>query len=216
MKKVIIPLILLLAVAFLIAVESDPSDVVGYVKYDMVVGRNLIALPMNSGLAMAGNLGNAITGATSVSKWNPATQGWVSSNKVGMMWLNNFAVANGEVYMVTTTTAGAYYCAGAMIVQPNYSIIAGRNTVMVPLDRSDLTMAGTLGAAITGTTSVSRWNEATQGWVSSNKVGMMWLNNFAISIGKPLMITTTAVSTWPAVTRTNSSTFRSAHGRAIK
>jgi hypothetical protein len=216
MKKVIIPLILLLAVAFLIAVESDPSETVGYVKYDLVVGRNLIALPMNSGLTMAGNLGGAITGATSVSKWNPATQGWVSSNKVGLMWLNNYAVADGEVYMVNTTSASSYYCAGSMIVQPNYSIIAGRNTVMVPLDRSDLTMAGTLGAAITGTTSVSKWNEVTQGWVSSNKVGLMWLNNFAISIGTPLMINTTAVSTWPTATRANSSVFRSAHGRAIK
>ena len=213
MKKVIIPLILLLAVAFLMAVESDPSDTVGYVKYDLLAGRNLVALPMASGYAMASDLGGA-TGATNVSMWNATTQGWNQADDLGFMWLGDFAVADGNAYMLNVNSAGTFYCAGAMITQPNYTLLVGRNTIMVPLDRSDLAMAGTLGTEI-GATNVSMWNATNQGWNQADDLGFMWLGDFGIEIGMPLMINTTIGGTWP-ITRTSTSPLRSSRGRSIK
>jgi hypothetical protein len=214
MKKVIIPLILLLAVAFLIAVESDPSAVVGYVKYDLLAGRNMVALPMASGYTMASNLGDAI-GAQSVAKWNATNQGWDQADNFGFMWVPDFAVADGNAYMVNVNAAGTYYCAGAMITQPNYSLVIGRNAVMVPLDRSDLSMASTFGNAIGNLSAVAKWNATNQGWDQADNFGFMWVPDFAVQIGMPLMVNSSAVATWPT-TRTSTSTFRSGHGRSIK
>ncbi len=218
MKKVIIPLILLLAVTFLIAVESDPSETVGYVKYDLLAGSNLVALPMQSGHAMASNLGGEI-GAGSVSEWNTTNQGWDQADNLGFMWLGDFPVADGGVYMVNVTAAGTYYCAGAMITQPNYSLVAGSNTVMVPLDRSDITMASVAGAEI-GAGSVSMWNATNQGWDQADNLGFMWLGDFPTEIGMPLMVNVTAPTVWPApagrVMSNSNSSFQSSRGRTIK
>jgi hypothetical protein len=218
MKKVIIPLILLLAVAFLIAVESDPSDVVGYVKYDLLAGNNFIALPMQTGLTQASQIGDAI-GAPSVSEWNPATQAWNTADNLGFPfgWTNSFAVYDGQALMVNVSGAGTYYCAGAMIVQPNYSLLAGNNFLMIPLDRSDLNAASLVGDAI-GAPSVSEWNPATQAWNTADNLGFPfgWTNSFATEIAMPLMVNVAAPSTWPATRSNVNSTFRSAHGRTIK
>jgi len=103
MKKVIIPLILLLAVAFLMAVESDPSDTVGYVKYDLLAGSNLIALPMQSGFITASALGDAI-GAATISEWNAAGQTWNQKSNGMFGWNGTFATDIAMPVMVSVTT----------------------------------------------------------------------------------------------------------------
>ena len=57
MKKILLPLLLILAVGMLAAVESEPSEVVGYVKYDCLVGLNLVAMPMDDGLTLTSEVG---------------------------------------------------------------------------------------------------------------------------------------------------------------
>ena len=73
MKKLILPLLLLVAFGMLAAVESDPSAIVGYVKYPCVAGYNTIALAMEQGYTMASEVGDAIP-ATTVGTWDPAAE----------------------------------------------------------------------------------------------------------------------------------------------
>jgi hypothetical protein len=76
MKKLILPLLLLVAFGMLAAVESDPSAIVGYVKYPCVAGYNTIALAMEQGYTMASEVGDAIP-ATTVGTWDPAAEIWI-------------------------------------------------------------------------------------------------------------------------------------------
>ncbi len=217
MKKVIIPLILLLAVTFLIAVESDPSETVGYVKYDLYAGSNLIALPMQSGYATSSDLGDAI-GATSISNWDASSQSW-NQYVTGMFgWSGSFTLADGMGIMLNVTAAGTFYCAGSMITQPNYNLEVGSNLVMIPLDRSDLLLSSTVGDEI-GATSISSWNASSQSW-NQYVTGMFgWSGSFDTDIAMPFMVNVTTASTWPAPevrTMINSnSNFQSSHGRAF-
>jgi len=213
MKKLLVLGILVLFVSAVFALESDPSDVVGYVKYGCVTtaGTNLnsIAIPMDAGYVMASDLGAAYPSIDVVYAWNSGTQAWDAATNIGMMWLGDFALQDGYSYMVNATAATDVYLAGGMIVQPNYSLVttAGTNLnyLMVPMDRSDLTMASHLGIDIGVCDVVYAWNSGTQAWDAATDIGMMWLGDFAIAIGDPLMINVTADTTWPVIARDNGS-----------
>ena len=200
MKKFILPLLLLLFVGSIMAVESEPSAVVGYVKYDLVAGNNTIALPMVQSYAMAGEIGNAI-GATAVGYFNPATQLWLIASKTMFgTWTNNFAVSNGMPIWITVAAASTFYSLGDLPeTDPTYSLVSGNNTVMVPLSSSDLTTSALVGGNIPGATAVGYFNPTTQLWVLSSKTMFgTWTNAFATSIGDPLWINTNSAGTWPA------------------
>ncbi len=211
MKKLILPLLLLVAFGMLAAVESDPSDIVGYVKYDLIAARNnTIALPMvktPTDYAMASDVGNAITGCTAV-RWLDASVTpalWKSCTKAGTIWpaATNFAVSNGKPLQVYTTTAGPFYSIGDLPASPlpTYTLVASRNNmIMVPLNQSALNMASLVGNSIPGATAV-RWYDATvPGWKSCTKTLGSWptATNFATEIGDPLQVYTTTAGTWPA------------------
>ena len=109
MKKLILPLLLLVAIGMLAAVESDPSNIVGYVKYPLVVGQNAIALPMVQTYTQASEVGNAIPGCSTVGKFDGATQGWVNASKTPFgTWTGNYAVSIGMPLLINTTTAGTW------------------------------------------------------------------------------------------------------------
>ncbi len=192
MKKFILPLLLLLAVGMLAAVESDPSAVVGYVKYDIVSGNSMVALPMDTSLALAGDVG-ALVGATTVSYWDNDAQAFVAAEYIDWMgdWDNNFAVTNGMALLVYSDAPTAdFYSIGALpIANPTYPIVAGNSMLMIPLDRSDLAFAGMVGTEA-GATTVSYWDTDAQAFVASEYIDWMgdWDNNFATTIGNPLMV----------------------------
>ena len=213
MKKLILPLLLLVAFGMLAAVESDPSNVVGYVKYDLYAAKNNnIALPMvktPTDYAMASDVGNAITGATAVRWWDASgtTALWRSCTKAGTIWpaATNFAVSNGKPLQVYTTTAGAFYSIGDLPASPlpAYTLYAAKNNmIMVPLDKSALNMASLVGNSIPGATAVRWWDASgtTALWRSCTKAGTIWpaATNFATEIGDPLQVYTTTAGTWPA------------------
>ena len=205
MKKVFVLSILVLFVGSLFALESDPSAVVGFVKYSCITttGTNLnkVALPMDAGYAMASDLGNANPGIDAVYTWNATTQAWDAATDLGFMWLGDFALNDGFAYLVNTTAVIDVYIAGGMIVQPTYSLITTTGTnlnyLMVPLDRTDLTMASHLGIDIGVCDAVYSWNSGTQAWDAATDLGFMWLGDFAISIADPLMVNVTADVSWP-------------------
>ena len=207
MKKLILPLLLLVAFGMLAAVESDPSEVVGYVKYDLVVGNNTLALPMVQSYALAADVGNAITGCTQVRYFDATAspQAWVAAVKspFGGTWSPNFAVTNGMPLWIYTGTAGAFYSIGDLPDPlPAYTLYVGNNFIMVPLDESALNLAGLVGNSITGCTQV-RYFDATatpQAWVAAVKspFGGTWSPNFTTEIGDPLWIYTGTAGTWPS------------------
>jgi hypothetical protein len=99
MKKILLPLLLILAVGLLAAVESEPSEVVGYVKYDCLEGLNLIALPMNQGFVNASEVG-ILLGSDAVSKFDATLQDWVSTYDDGSgNWAEDFPLSIGSPFM---------------------------------------------------------------------------------------------------------------------
>ena len=213
MKKLILPLLLLVAFGILAAVESDPSEIVGYVKYDIYAAKNnMIALPMVQSYAMASEVGNAIPGCTAVRWWDasvtPAV--WKSCTKAGPIWpaATNFAVENGDPLQVYTSTAGAFYSIGDLPASPlpTYTIYAAKNNmIMLPLDKSALNMASLVGNSITGCTAVRWWDASVTPavWKSCTKAGPIWpaATNFATEIGDPLQVYTSTAGTWPGAAK---------------
>ena len=108
MKKFILPLMLLLLVGSLFAVESDPSAVVGYVKYDLLPGYNTIALPMVQSYALASEVGLAMD-ADFVLQYDASSQEWQTAapNPFGG-WDGDFAAAIGNPLLISTSTAGTW------------------------------------------------------------------------------------------------------------
>lgn len=200
MKKVIMPLLLILSFSFLMAVESDPSAVVGYVKYDMAAGLNYVALPMDQGFTSAAAFGE-YAGATIVQKWDPATELWdptISEIFTGM-WDGDFTVGPGDVLLIGVAEAGALYSIGDLPAPATYSLVAGLNSIMIPLNRSDLTLATEAGTEM-GATIVQKWDPATELWdptITEIFTGM-WDGEIEISIAQPLLVGVGAASTWPA------------------
>ncbi len=190
---------LLLLVGALSAVESDPSAVVGYVKYDLLAGYNTIAVPMEQGYALASQVGDAI-GATAVLHFNASTQEWegISAFPWGG-WDSDFAVPNGQALWVSLDAAGSFYSIGDLpATEPTYALLAGYNMIMVPLNRSDLTGAALVGDSV-GATAVLHFNASTQEWESISAFPWGgWDSDFATSIGNPLWVSTDNAGNWPS------------------
>jgi len=69
---------------------------------------------------------------------------------------------------------------------------------MIPLNRSDLTLASGVGVDM-GVYTLSYFDGATQGWVSCNYIPDfdLWDGDYDTAIGLPLMVNATAAGTWP-------------------
>jgi len=198
MKRFILPLMLLLLVGSLFAVESAPSEVVGYVKYDCVTGLNFVALPMDQGYIMASDLGTAYSGLIDqISYWDASLQDWTTASDLGFMWDGDFEVGNGSPVMISCVSDVDVYSIGELFASlPVYSLQPGLNAVMVPLNRSDLAMAGDLGLEM-GADQVSTWDPALQDWATASDLGFMWDGDFELSIGMAILTSVYDSSTWP-------------------
>lgn len=206
MKKFILPLLLLLAIGMLAAVESDPSAVVGYVKYDCVIGDNAVAMPMVQTFTTTTEFGAQYPGdeINTISIWNAESQYWESSvNYGGGFWDPELPVGTGVVLFFNTTADLTYYSIGDLPeTNAQYNFVIGDNAVMVPLDRSDLTTTALAGATMgDGETvnTISLWNPAGQYWESSvNYGGGFWDPELNTSIGTPMFLNSGTEEVWPA------------------
>ena len=208
MKKLLLPLLLILSFSFLAAVESDPSAVVGYVKYDLVAGNNMVAIPMTCSWATAGALGDSFgtdpgTGAAivdQVSYWDAASQFFISAVEFGGYWEDDFAITTGNVLMLNSYAAATMYSAGTLPPPATYNLVAGNNTLMVPLNKSSITMAGALGDEMVagGVDQISYWDAASQFFITAVEFGGYWEDDFTIGIAMPLMANAYTPITWPA------------------
>ena len=205
MKKLILPLLLILGITMLVAVESAPSEVVGYVKYDCVVGNNLIAMPMVQAFTTTTEFGAQFgEDVNTINVWNPMTQAWDSSINYGDgFWDPELPVATGDVLYINATNATTYYSIGDLpATNAQYSVIAGMNTVMIPLNKSDLNTTALAGGSMSdGETvdTINLWNPTSQAWDSSiNYGGGFWDPEYSLTIGTPMFISSGSTFSWPA------------------
>jgi hypothetical protein len=207
MKKFILPLLLLLAIGMLAAVESDPSAVVGYVKYHCEPGINMIALPMDMPLGYTcGNFADNYPGMISdMSYWDYDNQQWVAASDWGY-WEGDFEVTPGLPMMITATGTFDAYSIGAMpAVNATYAMDAGINTIMIPLNKGDMNplvnpdmvsdFSEDIGAGLLS--DVSYWDYDNQQWVAASDWGY-WEGDFEVGIAMPLMVTATGPTVWPS------------------
>jgi len=204
MKKVILPLLLILAIGILAAVESEASAVVGYVKYTTTAGPNIIALPMTPTITGAKAFGMSFSGAvTSVSRFNNATKGWQTVNRVSnTVWTGtDFTFIAGDAVRIVATAAipADFYSIGDLPnTMPSWDLSTGPNYLSLPLNKSSLSTTALLGANLSTASSISRFNNTTKAWQTTNKAGSVWMPSFAIGIGDPLRVVATTNFTWPS------------------
>lgn len=197
MKKFILPLLLLLAIGMLAAVESDPSAVVGYVKYPCLTGLNLVALPMDQGYTMASEFADTYLGSfDTLNYWDNAVQGWVAAFDIGY-WEGDFPISEGSVLYINALANVDVYSIGDMpATNASYGFVAGLNTMMVPLNYAAFTMASDVAAAVGTFDTMNYWDNTVQGWVAAFDIGY-WEGDFPVSIGFPMYVNSLGATTWP-------------------
>lgn len=201
MKKLILPLLLLVAFGMLAAVESAPSEVVGYVKYDMVIGNNLVAIPMECPWSWASELGDSFAGdVDQVSYWDAANQLFITAADLGGFWDGDYEIATNAILMINSYANTAMYSIGAMPAgNATYTMVPGNNTVMIPLNRSAFGWASEVGMdMVAGSVDqVSYWDNANQLFITAADLGGFWDGDFEVSIAMPLMVNSYDGFTWP-------------------
>jgi len=204
MKKLIIPLLFIFAIGILAAVESEPSAIVGYVKYPCVQGLNFVALPMDQGYTSASEIGNAYPDLIdAISYWDASTQSWVASVYFPEleMWDPDYSVTLGLPLMVYCLNNFNYYSIGNLpAINAQYSLIPGLNAIMIPLNKSNLTQASIVGTNIGTVDNVSEWIASTQSWNASVYFPEleMWDPDYDVTIGMPLMVYSLSSTIWPS------------------
>ncbi len=172
---------------------------------------NFIALPLDSrasispfkAAGLASYIGSSVK---KVVRFDPAIQGFKTHTVGGS--LNNFDLAVGGAYLieVDSTASSTVSFVGDVPIQGSvvFALTRGSsptdcmyNAISVPLDRSDITNAAGLAAAIGGVNKVTRWDPTTQGFKTHTVGGS--LNNFAVSIGYPFLVcvNSTGPASWP-------------------
>jgi hypothetical protein len=210
MKKMLLALLIVVSLGMLLAVESAPSAVVGYVKYDCVVGDNLVAMPLVQTYTTTTEFGAPYgEDINTINIWNPTTQAWDASvNYGGGFWDPELPVGTGSVLFFNTTVPLTYYSIGAVpATNASYDIVIGDNTVMLPLNKAALNTTALAGATMgDGETvnTINMWNAATQAWDASVNYGAgFWDPEAALTIGTPMFLNSGSAFTWPAGARTS-------------
>jgi hypothetical protein len=207
MKKVLFILILIASLSILVSVESDPSETVGYVKYDALTGLNLVAMPMDDGMMFCSEVGTYMSPddyVDTINLWNNATQSYDASvNYGGGFWDPDNMVGPGEVLFFNTAMPLTYYSIGAMpAANAQYNILPGLNNIMLPLNKSALSFTSLVGTDIGPSDeidTINLWNNATQSYDAAvNYGGGFWDPDYPVSIGTPMFISSSSAITWPA------------------
>jgi len=212
MKKIILPLLLILTVVMLAAVESEPSEVVGYVKYPIYNGYSYVAQPMDiTTTAQAIGIENQ-TIISHIYKYNSQTQGWesIEYDPEFEEWLGNFNVNTGDVLLFNCIANDSYYSIGNVPDPITYQIYQGFNYITIPLNRSDLVSAQTLGNEIGNIQIIYRFNNQTHGWesIEYDPEFEEWIGDMNISIGDIVLLKSTSSTIWPNLIKNNNSQLR--------
>jgi hypothetical protein len=204
MKKLILPLLLLVAFGMLAAVESDPSNVVGYVKYPCYTGISYVAYPMGNDVTAEAAATPYLPNVSAIAKWSNSGQSWssITYDAEFMEWSGSMPLDNSGCMTFTAESNFDYYSLGAPLNTVTWDIYAGLNRIYVPLNRSDLGTAEELADEVGGIESVAWYTNSTHSWASITYDAefMEWSGTKAVSIGDPLTLASTSgtMHTWPA------------------
>ncbi len=213
MKKLLILTMMCVLIGSMVALESDPSEVVGYVKYECVTNANgdlnFIAASLDAGYTIASELGADYPDIASIRYWDSTNQVWVSSdNYGGGFWFPDNPINPNQPLFITVTAGFDLYFAGGLNAEPSYSLVTNANgdlnTIMLPFSKSDLTDTQLLGDDIGVCASIRNWDHTNQAWVASdNYGGGFWFPVNQVEVAQPYYVTVTSNVTWPSVTREN-------------
>ena len=109
--------------------------------------------------------------------------------------------------MLNSYTSTVMYSIGDLpATNANYNIVAGNNTVMIPLNCNSFSLASEVGnsMAVGGVDQVSYWDNINQYFVPATNLGDFWDGDFPVSIAMPLMVNAYSSFTWPSAPPTKS------------
>jgi len=199
MKKLILPLLLLLGISMLLAVESAPSDVVGYVKYQCTPGLNFVALPLNSQYATTTDLGLAYPQITSIQVWNGTY--WEGVNyDPDWGWDGELTLTNTSVLFIAVETNVDMYSLGEVPAPlPQFNFSVGLNTIYLPLNKASITDTDALGIELPSVSSVQNWTGTN--WTGVNyDPDWGWDGTMSLSIGMPIFVAVDSpTAPWPTM-----------------
>ncbi|MCK4748015.1 MAG: hypothetical protein KAT15_13285, partial [Bacteroidales bacterium] len=182
-------------------VQSEFSPVYGVIDYPFSATPetdfNGFALSLQViGLSQAHGLINMIPGCTSVARWNTAAQGY--QQYVPDVSSGNFTVQAGESFLVNVTEDTVFTLTGE-ISRPSYTLITtpstSYNSVMLPLDKHEITSASELMAEIPNCDGLAYWRASTQSIVQY--IPVQDLNNFNVYTGHSYYVHVTEETVWP-------------------
>jgi len=223
--------LLLFLPVLLLALESEPSEVVGYVKYECVSNingdYNFIALPLNAEYTTASELGADYPFISAIRQWDPTSQSWVASDNYGSgFWFPDNTINPNEAILVSISDSSAdIFIAGTLNSAAEYVFVNNSNgdynAMMLPFEESSLTTSTALGEDIPNCTSIRKWEPVAQEWIASdNYGGGFWFPEFPVDTATAYFVTVDVGSTWP-ITRdivdssTESSSLKSSDSSSI-
>ena len=216
MKKFLVSIVLVLFLGGLFALESLPSDVVGFIKFGLVTtastNSNHVGYALDMGFTTSSDLTTSI-GATSVSNWNAANQAW-QTYVAGGPPPTEFAVTDGMGYACDISADTDWYCVGSLFSPVSFSFITTASTdanmFTLPLNKTALT--GASGSSlvladmgVANAASISYWNVPAQAWATQTAGGPP-PTYFATYIGYPYQIAALQAFTWPTRAAANNVT----------
>ena len=114
--------------------------------------------------------------------------------------INNFALEVGQAYFVSVTTDHAFTLEGTLPSSLTVNLITTAttnvNAVGIPFSKSSLTKAHELGQDVGNTDLVSKWEAATQSYLS-HPMSFETINNFDCEWGNGYFISVTTDTQWP-------------------
>ncbi len=208
MKKLLVLALLIASVTFIFAVESDFSDVVGYVKYECISNANgdasLVALSMNSGYTLASELGAVYPEITTISTWDNENKILITAtNYGGGFWFPDAELNANQGFFVTTSTNIDIFVAGSLNGVNSNDLISNANgdsnLITIPV-QSNIAFASELGTEITQLTTLSEWDNVNKLWITAtNYGGGFWFPDTALNRGSVYSLTVSENTTWPNV-----------------
>ena len=166
---------------------------------------NFVGLPVETGLTKGSDFDPTGINIESVSRYDAVNQGCetgVYSSVFG--WCKDIPVQTGGAYMINAKNNFDFTVTGDS-VNVAYNLITTTGTdynyIVHPLTKAALTTAGAIGSDIgtANVSTVSKWNNSTQTWVSTSyNVMLGWVANFLSEVGMPLMVNMKQNLTWPA------------------
>ncbi|NOR45616.1 MAG: hypothetical protein GQ534_08540, partial [Candidatus Delongbacteria bacterium] len=210
MKKIITIIFLMLQIVVFSGIKSLPSETVGFstTSCDSMAGMDYhyISIPFAAEGDSSHHLNPDGDKFHNIWRWNETYQGWSGASYFPYFdwgWISSFPIYAGESYLIAALQTNFDFTTNGVYEEiPPYELITtdgnDMNLIMVPLTKSDLTMAGSgLGNDIGSCSQVVKWNPELQLSRVTTYNGLSWNWDFPISIGDPIYVNMTDSVTWP-------------------